>query len=195
MTVDRHSLASLSQWVAAGLIDEDTCEPIRAFERERVGAAGLRWPIVLALAFGALMLGAGLLLFVSAHWDALSPGLRFALVVLLVAVFHIAGAATAPHFPAMASALHAIGTVALGAGIYLSGQIFNLDEHWPGGLMPWALGAAAAWALPRDGYQLALVAILAPAWLTGEWFAIIVMAFYFSQVMDKLGRSASLASA
>jgi hypothetical protein len=84
-------------------------------------------------------------------------------------MFHIGGVFTSERFPAMGTALHAIGTVALGAGIYLAGQVFNLDEHWPGGLMLWSLGAALASALLRAWPQLALLAVLAPAWLLGEW--------------------------
>ena len=62
----------------------------------------------------------------------------------------------------MSAMLHAIGTIALGAGIALSGQIFNLDEHWPGGIMMWALGAGlAAWLL-RDTPQIVFFAILGP---------------------------------
>jgi uncharacterized membrane protein len=116
------------------------------------------------------MLGAGVLLFVSAHWDTLSPSARFTLVLILVAGFHVAGALAADRHRDLATALHAVGTVTLGAGIYLSGQIFNLDEHWPGGLMLWALGAALGWALLRDWPQIALTAVLAPAWLSAEWF-------------------------
>jgi hypothetical protein len=59
--------------------------------------------------------------------------------------------------------------VAFGAAIYLAGQVFNLDAHWPAGLMLWALGAAVGWLLLRDGPQLTLLAILAPAWLASEW--------------------------
>lgn len=160
----------LVEWTEAGIIDEQTAERIRAFERSRSGSARMRWPVLVALAFGALAVGAGVLLFVSAHWDALSPQSRFALVILLVSIFHVAGALTAERFPAMAVSLHAVGTVALGAGIYLAGQVFNLDEHWPGGLMLWALGAALAAALLRDAAQVGLVAMLAPAWLASEWF-------------------------
>ena len=60
--------------------------------------------------------------------------------------------------------------MALGAGIFLAGQIFNLEEHWPGGLMLWALGAMLALAILRDGPHLALSAILVPGWLVSEWF-------------------------
>jgi uncharacterized membrane protein len=66
-------------------------------------------------------------------------------------------------------ALHAAGTIALGAGIFLAGQIFNLEEHWPGGIMLWALGAALAWAVLRQWPQAVLGAVLVPWWLTGEW--------------------------
>jgi hypothetical protein len=169
----------LTRWIDAGILDEATAGRIRAFEQEQqAGPSRLRWPVWIALAFGALMLGAGVLLFVSANWDQLSPLSRFALVALLVAVFHMAAAATADRFPSMATTLHVVGTVALGAGIFLAGQIFNLDEHWPGGIMLWALGAAIAWALLRSAAQMALVAILAPAWLTSEWFVATGDRFY-----------------
>jgi uncharacterized membrane protein len=159
----------LTRWIDAGLIDESTAARIRTFELEHTDSSRLRWPILIALAFGAITIAAGTLLFVSAHWDSLSPSARFAVVLALVAVFHIGGVLTGERFPAMGTTLHAVGTVALGAGIYLAGQVFNLDEHWPGGLMMWALGAALAWALLRAWPQLALLAVLAPAWLFGEW--------------------------
>ena len=160
----------LIEWTRAGVIDEQTADRIRAFERQRSGSSRMRWPILIAIAFGSLTVGAGVLLFVSAHWDAMSPQTRVALVIVLVSIFHVAGAFVADRFPAMASALHAIGTAALGAGIFLAGQIFNLDEHWPGGLMMWAAGAAVAAALLKDTPQTALVAVLAPMWLGAEWF-------------------------
>jgi uncharacterized membrane protein len=159
----------LARWIDAGLIDESTATRIRAFELEHADSSRLRWPIWIALAFGAITIAAGTLLFVSAHWDSLSLLARFAVVVALVAVFHVGGVFTSERFPAMGTTLHAIGTAALGAGIYLAGQVFNLDEHWPGGLMMWSLGAALAWALLRAWPQLALLAVLAPAWLLGEW--------------------------
>jgi len=39
-------------------------------------------------------------LFVSAHWDQLSPGGRYLLVIAMVAVFHIAGGLTRSNFEA-----------------------------------------------------------------------------------------------
>lgn len=160
----------LARWTAAGIVDAATAERIRAFERVQAGTRRWNWPVWLALGFGATALGAGVLLFVSAHWDELSPAFRFTLVLVLVGAFHLAGAWLATRFAAMADTLHLLGTVALGGGIFLAGQIFNLDEHWPGGLLLWTVGAAIAWGLLRAWPQLVLLAMLAPAWLAAEWF-------------------------
>ena len=65
--------------------------------------------------------------------------------------------------------MHGLGTLALGAGIFLAGQIFNLEEHWPGGIMLWAAGAWIGYALLRDWVQGVLAALLTPFWLSGEW--------------------------
>ena len=123
-----------------------------------------------AMGMGGLLLGAGILLFVAAHWDTLSPGARFALVLLLVAGFHIAAAFLSEPFPALASTFQTLGTISLGAGIFLAGQIFNLQEHWPTGILLWAIGAGFGWLLLRSWPQAMLLALTVPAWLTGEWF-------------------------
>ncbi|HET9725432.1 MAG TPA: DUF2157 domain-containing protein, partial [Gemmatimonadales bacterium] len=164
----------LDRWVEAGVLDASAAERIRDWERSHGGTPGpsppgLRWPIRLALGLGGLLVGAGILLFVAAHWDALSPGARFALVLATVAGLHLLGATADERWPALGATLHACGTAALGGGIFLSGQIFNLEEHWPGGLLLWALGAGLAWLLLRDWAQAMLLAVLTPAWLAGEW--------------------------
>ncbi len=161
--------SALERWRTAGVIDEAAAGRIREFESARVPPQGLRWPIVMASALGALLLGSGVLLFVSAHWDELSAFWRMMLVLLMVGFFHAAGVAAAGRFDSLAVALHTVGTVTLGAGIALAGQIFNLDEHWPSAILLWTAGAALGWVLLRHWTQAALVAILTPFWLAGEW--------------------------
>ena len=159
----------LFRWSEAGLIDASTADQIRAFEQAHAGTKKLRWPVLIALAFGGLMVCGGVLLFVAAHWDALSPAMRSSLVIAMVGGFHVAAALTAERFPGMATTLHTIGTVTLGGGIALAGQIFNLDEHWPSGILLWAIGAGVGWLVLRQVPQLVLAALLAPAWLVSEW--------------------------
>lgn len=158
----------IGRWIEAGLLDPDTATRIRAWEATQ-SPGGPRWPVRLALGLGGLLLCAGVLLFVAAHWDSLAPSTRFALLLATVAAFHLAGALSGERSPALSATLHACGTAALGGGIFLAGQIFHLSEHWPGGLLLWAIGAWAGWALLRDWPQALLAAVLTPAWLAGEW--------------------------
>ena len=159
----------LSHWLEAGLLDEPTVQRIRDWEAANE-TPRLRWPVWVAVAFGAILLAAGLMLFISAHWDRLSPGGRLSIVVAALGAFHLAGAGSAIRFPALSIALHAGGTMALGGAIALTGQIFHLSEHWPGAVMLWAAGAGLGWAILRQWPQALLLAILAPAWLGSEWF-------------------------
>jgi len=159
--------SALKRWTQAGLIDPALADRLR--ESETSAESSINWPVLLATVFGSVTLGAGILLFVAAHWDELSPGWRFALVLALVCLFHAAAGFFADRSPRLNVALHTVGTLTLGAGIFLTAQIFNLQEHWPGGIMLWAAGAVGAWAILRQWPQALLAALLVPGWLIGEW--------------------------
>ena len=158
----------LQRWTEAGILDSASAGRIRDFESARE-SPGVRWPVIFAIAFGSIMVAAGVLLFVAAHWDDLSPTQRFLLVLAMIAGFHLAGGALLPRLRPLGLALRAIGTVALGGGIFLAGQIFNLEEHWPGGILLWAIGAVLSWLVLRDWLQATLSALLLPAWIASEW--------------------------
>ncbi|HEY4711011.1 MAG TPA: DUF2157 domain-containing protein [Candidatus Acidoferrales bacterium] len=159
----------VQRWTAAGIIDAETALRIIAFEAGQQRRLSLRWPVFLAMAFGGILLAAGVTLFVAAHWDELSPLERFSLVLFLVGIFHLGGALLANRFPALSTTLHALGTVALGGAIFLTAQIFNLHQNWATGVLLWAVGAAAGLVLLKDWTQAAALAILTPAWLLGQW--------------------------
>jgi uncharacterized membrane protein len=158
----------LQRWIEAGILDSQSAGRIREFEAARE-SPGMRWPVIFAIAFGSIMVAAGVLLFVAAHWEDLSPTQRFLLVVAMISGFHLAAGALMPRMRALGMALHGVGTVALGAGIFLAGQIFNLQEHWPGGILLWAIGAVLSWLVLRDWLQATLAALLLPAWIASEW--------------------------
>jgi uncharacterized membrane protein len=158
----------LRRWVEASVIDGEAADRIRTFELS-AEPTGTRWPVVIAIAFGSIMVAAGVLLFVAAHWEELSPTQRFLLVLTMVGGFHLCAGALMPRMRVLGLALHGIGTVALGGGIFLAGQIFNLQEHWPGGILLWAIGAALGWAVLRDWIQASLAMLLIPSWIASEW--------------------------
>lgn len=162
-------LEHLQRWQEAGLVDAATAERIRSWESERRPASSLSGPVRVAVGLGALLLGAGLLLFVSAHWDGMPPFWRFTLLVAAVLGLHgLASAFTQPFRP-MAVALHAAGTLAFGGGVYLAAQIFHLQAQWSTGLLLWAIGAGLGWLLLHQWPQLLLLVLLTPAWLISEW--------------------------
>ena len=162
----------LKRWSSAGLIDPATSARISDWERNQQTTQKFSGPVRLLIGLGGLTIAASILLFVAAHWDTLSPFARFMLVTSTVAAFHIGGGVMATRFPVLSTTLHAVGTAALGAGIFLAAQIFHLQEHWPGGIMLWAIGAWVGWFLLRDRPHVLWVAILTPAWLIGEWIVV-----------------------
>lgn len=157
------------RWTEAGLIDAEAAARLLAFEDREERRTALRWPVILAMVFGGILLAAGITLFVAAHWSELSPTARFSLMLLMVGVCHAGGAISAERFPVLSTTLHAIGTVTLGAAIFLTAQIFNLHEDWATGILLWAIGAAVGYALLRDWIQGSLLILLAPAWLISQW--------------------------
>jgi uncharacterized membrane protein len=162
--------------VEAQLLDGQQADRIRQFESQQAPRQRARWPMIMAVVFGGIMLAAGVLLFVSAHWDSLSPFQRMALLVLAVGGFHLGGSFSRNRFRPLGVTLHAVGTVALGGAIAMAGQIFNMQEHWPSAVLLWAAGAIAGWLLLGDWPQLILAAFLVPWWLAGEWVEAVPLA-------------------
>jgi uncharacterized membrane protein len=151
--------ASLDRWTQAAPLDSEQAACIREFEAARV-PRGARAPILIGLALGGIMLAAGVLLFVAAHWSDLSPTHRMTLLVAAVGGAHVAAALCAERFHAFAVTLHGVGTAVLGGAIFLAGQIFNMQENWPTGVLLWAIGALVGWWLLRSWPQLAFSALL-----------------------------------
>jgi uncharacterized membrane protein len=166
----------LTRWQTAGVLDAGAIARIRAHEAQLASQPGShsgppaswRWLVVTGLILGAILLACGVALFVNAHWDQMGPGSRLALVAAMVAVFHLGGGLARQSFLGLSTALHAVGTISTGAAIALVGQIFNMQEHWPGAVLLWALAALAGWLLLRDQAQQTLALLLVPAWIFSE---------------------------
>jgi hypothetical protein len=159
----------LNRWQSAGALDAETADRIRAWEQDQQKPGGLRWQGMVALILGAMLLACGVVLFISAHWDEIGPGARYALVIGMVALFHLSGAFTRKSYRGLSTALHAVGTVSTGAAIALVGQIFNIQAHWPAAVLLWAMAALAGWILLRDEAQQTLTMLLIPAWILSEF--------------------------
>jgi len=159
----------LERWVSAGIVDAGTAARIKTFEESQSSSERLRWPVLLAVALGGVLLCAGVLLFVAAHWDELSPAWRFTLVLILVAVFPIAGALTEERFSALGNDILCHRNGLCRCGNFSDGANFQSSGALPTGILMWAAGALAGWLLLKHWTQAALLALLVPGWLVGEW--------------------------
>ena len=164
----------LHRWQTAGVLDSVAASRIRAWELEqkhpsKQDSMRLGWQGLVALILGAILLACGVALFVSAHWDQIGPGARFAVVLGMVSIFHLGGAFTRKSYHGLGTALHAVGTLSTGAAIALVGQIFNIQEHWPAAVLMWAIAALAGGALLHDEAQQTLSLLLVPAWIVSEF--------------------------
>ena len=173
----------LNRWQSGGVLDAEAAARIRAWEsaqqplaarrspeaKPESQVAGMAWQGRVALILGGILLASGIVLFVSAHWDQLGPGMRYLLVIAMVTIFHLGGGIVRDKYPATSAALHAVGTVSTGAAIALVGQIFNIQEHWPAAILMWTIAALFGWMLLRDQAQQTLTLLLLPSWLVCEW--------------------------
>lgn len=159
----------LERWRQAGLVDAALAERIHEYERAQEPQQSTRLSVILAVTLGITLSTLGIFLFIAAHWDQMSPLARLALVLSTVFALHAGGALMAGAYPMVSQALHTGGTLSLGGAIYLVGQTFNLEQHWPNGLLLWTIGALAGFALLRNWSQLFLAAVLGPWWLCAEF--------------------------
>lgn len=140
------------RWVAAGVIDADTADDIREFERGRQGDADDENRLVTALSLmGAALVGTGVLLYLAATWSQLSLVTRTVLLIAAPVVAAVAGLGFADgrvprvgRAPRVGHGLWFLGAAFLGPTLFLLA-----DMHAPGVdtaplLVLWVCGALPA---------------------------------------------------
>ncbi|ASK33528.1 hypothetical protein CEK62_03550 [Alcanivorax sp. N3-2A] len=128
------------QWLAEGLIDETQASRILA----RYGAS-LDQPDPASVAsrvlttVAVLFVGLAILLLVSANWDTLPRLLRFAGLFLVTGALNGIGVVRYLRHGLGALWLF-LGGISFGASIMLVGQMYQLGEHFPNGVLLWMIG-------------------------------------------------------
>lgn len=124
---------------------------------------------------GALLVAAGILLFIAANWDGMGKGLKLALIFgTLLGVHHLGfrWAEEPGNSPALGHAFTGLGVLLFGGAIGLVAQIYHLSSDYPWVLLWWwVLGLPFA-LLTRSGAIFAVVLALFLLWLgwhTGWW--------------------------
>jgi len=94
---------------------------------------------------GAVLVGAGVISLVAANWQETSDTLRLTFIFIGMLGAYSAGgyARFRKDMVYTGDALLLLGNIVFGAGIFLIGQIYNLQLEWPSGFMLWTLGSLA----------------------------------------------------
>lgn len=180
-------------WLTEGHIDPVTHDRLGAALAQHDVPAARNKMISVLVSLGALLIGAGLLLFIASQWGESSPLARLAmLVIAYAATVAAATLARVRDLGTTSNGLWFLSSIAAGANIFLVGQIFNLPlTYWQGTLLWLVATLAAGWAAPSSaqGWLAVPLAILTLGWL---W---VPSTFMFDQVaflFDPAGLKAAL---
>ncbi len=160
----------LPLWEREGLIDPQ--QAVALSERYRLDELeeGGFWRHLISGA-GAILIGLGVILLFAYNWEAMGKPLKLAVIFSALLLAHGGGYLTLERNCLLSEGLFAIGSMLLGAGIFLVGQIYHLNSHYPDALLLWALGVLVlAWALPSR----------IQAWMA----LILVMVWHLAEVID-----------
>jgi uncharacterized membrane protein len=161
------------RWVAEGLI---TAEQAAALRSRYEGAAAVREEprgrAASALAVvGAAAVGFGVIGFLAANWEAMSHGLRLALITAAVGGAYAAGYELRDRtgrLPRVGEALYLLGVLLFGAALFLVGQMYNVEAHDPLALLVWAVAAAVVALAVRSPAVAVAALLIFTAWVGFE---------------------------
>lgn len=159
--------AAIDRWVAADLIEEETAAAIRAFEAERTAGRSTRRRLAWVLGvMGAILVGAGVVVFLATRWEDLPLVVRTVVLVLApVLPAALSRVAVARSLPQVGHALWLLAALLVGPAVFGLAELHlpSLDAAWR--LLLWgAIALPMGHALPSPfTIALGLVVLLAGA--------------------------------
>ncbi len=135
----------LRLWQTDGLISPEQSSAIsQRYQLDQIAKESTNRLLFAIYIIGAVLIGAGAISFVAAHWENISPWLKIVLIVACMLTGHITGFylwKVSAKSPRLGHALVVLGTLVFGANIGLMAQIFHIKSNFYNGLYTWALGA------------------------------------------------------
>jgi uncharacterized membrane protein len=153
----------LQIWQADGLISTEQSSAIsQRYRLDQMVRESTNRLLFVIYIIGAVLIGAGVISFVAAHWDEITPSVKVALIVAFMLTVHIAGFylwKVSAKSPRLGHALIVLGTLVFGANIGLMAQIFHIKSNFYNGFFAWAIGAVIM-AYAIESFPNVVIAIL-----------------------------------
>ncbi|HEX7028082.1 MAG TPA: DUF2157 domain-containing protein, partial [Gammaproteobacteria bacterium] len=165
----RWLLNEIAAWRGEGIIDAGQAQRLI----ERYGdESSTAWGKIIFSAIGAIIFGLGIILLFAYNWEDMHRLSKLAAIFVALLAAHAGGwylNRSHSQHRKLGESLHLLGTMLFGAGIWLIAQIYHIDEHYPNGILLWAMGALLlAWAMPSLA-QAMLALLLLTLW---HWFEV-----------------------
>ncbi|MBN2191151.1 MAG: DUF2157 domain-containing protein [Candidatus Aureabacteria bacterium] len=160
-------------WSSLKLISGETAGKIAdlyAFEKEvEKRQSSVSMPIKILTVFGSVLVGLGVILFISFNWQHMSPFFKIGTVSVLLCFCHfLAALFYSRKYEKSAVSLSLLGNIVFGADIYLVAQVFNIISRFPNGIFLWAIGSALTAYLYRSKTNYFFTCALLVLWVLGE---------------------------
>ena len=159
----------LPAWVSAGLVTAEQSDALGRRYGVGAGAERRRSRAVQAIAvIGAIAAGLGVILFFAANWDAISRPTRVLVLLVALGGSYAAGWLTLERHPLVGHALLLLGAIVFGAGIFLVGQMYNVQAHDPLAFALWSGGIAPLAGILRSRSLATLTLLTLGSWIVYE---------------------------
>lgn len=158
--------ADIQKLREAGLISAEQEQAIVIRFNLKADGAHNRFLAIISI-IGAVLVAAGIILLISAHWDAIPHGVKIAVGLALMLGAHAGGwwlREIHGVYRKTGEALHLLGSGLFLANIALLGQIYNLVSRPPNAILLWCAGIAALPWILRSKAQHVLVLLAFGLW-------------------------------
>ncbi len=152
----------LPDWEKSGWVSAEGAAAILISAGSRPSKA--RLPIIIGF-LGAVLIAASVLTIIAANWDGIPRIWKLVLLLAAMAASYIAAwRFSRAEQDGFADIALLIGTAVFGGAIMLVGQIYHIGNHFPDGILVWAIGALAAALLASSRSALLISLAAALVW-------------------------------
>jgi uncharacterized membrane protein len=157
----------IPQWIDKGIISRGQGDALRELHPVK---DTLNLGRLLLTGIAAVMIGLGVILLFAYNWSEMGKVSKLAVIFTFLISSHLLAFFLRSRSHVYSESLFALGTMLMGAGIFLVGQIYHMDSHYPDAFLFWSIGALAlAWALPSLTQAFMTIALII-SWHLSEVF-------------------------